>query len=96
MKNVMENNAGGISSKEQVVETVIDIFVREIGFIEREEVSLNTNVVKDFHIYTDDLSLFALAVEKHFNIKPSPKEWLNVETIEEIADFVLRYLSKKE
>ncbi|WP_394754191.1 acyl carrier protein [Crenothrix sp.] len=97
MKNAMESNAGAISSKDEIIETVIDIFVREIGFIEREEVSRATHIVKDFYIYTDDLSLFLLAVEKHFGIKPATEEWSSFEpTIERIADFVLQHLLKKQ
>ena len=95
MKNAMENNAGGIPSKDQVIETVIDIFVRVIGFIEREEVSRTTHTVKDFYIDGDDLSFFAEAVVKHFSINPTPEEWFtDAGTIEEIADLVLRHLSK--
>ena len=97
MKNAMENNTGSLSFKEQVIETVIDIFVREIGFIEREKVSRTTNPAKDFYIYTDDLSIFADAVVKHFGIDSPPEEWSNIEpTIEGIADFVLQHLSKKQ
>ena len=95
----MENNAGDIPSKEQVIETVIDIFVRVIGFIEREEVSRTTHPATDFYIDTDDLSLFAMEVEKHFGIKtPLSEEWpANFEpSIEGIADFVLHHLSKKQ
>lgn len=96
MKNVMENNAGGIPSKEQVIETVIDIFVRVIGFIEREEVSRATNIDEDFYIDGDDLSLFLAAVIKQFGINVTPKECPTIgPTIEDIANFVLQHLSKK-
>lgn len=98
MKNETENNASKLPTKEQVIETVIDIFVREIGFIERKEVSRATHIVKDFYIDSDDLSFFAEAVEKHFGIKKPPsEEWPNgfTPTIEGIADFVLHHLSKK-
>lgn len=93
----MENNADGIPSQDQVIDTVIDIFVRVIGFIERGEVSRTTHIVKDFYIDGDDLSLFLMEVEKHFSIKPAIKEWSNFEpSIEGIADFVLYHLSKKK
>ena len=96
MKNEIENNASALPTKEQVIETVIDIFVREIGFIERKEVSRTTHIVKDFYIDTDDLSWFAEAVVRHFKLDVTPKEWLTIDpTIEGIADFVLRHLSKK-
>lgn len=72
MKNETENNGLGLPTRERVIETVIDIFVREIGFIERKEVSSTTHIVKDFYIDSDDLSFFAEAVEKHFDIKNRP------------------------
>lgn len=82
-------------TKEQVIETVIDIFVREIGFIDRKDVFPATNGATDFYIDTDDLSLFLMAVEKHFGIKPTQKEWFGIGgTMEEIADLVLHHLSK--
>lgn len=98
MKNATENNAADLPSKEQVIETIIDIFVRVIGFIEREEVSRTTHIVKDFHIHTDDLSIFADELEKHFGLKTPPGEWPKgfAPTIEGIADYVLYHLSKNK
>lgn len=83
-------------SKEQVVEEIIDIFVREIGFIGKEQVFPNSHTVKDFDIGTDDLSWFSEATVRHFDIKPTQEEWFaDAGTIEEIANLVLRHLSKK-
>lgn len=97
MKNVTEDESIGPPSRDQVIEAIIDIFVREIGFIEREEISPRTHIVKDFRIDTDDLSWFAEAVVKHFSLNVTPKEWLAIEpTIEGIADFVLCHLSKNK
>ena len=92
----MENNTGSLPSREKVIETVIDIFVRVIGFIEREEVCPTTNGATDFRIDTDDLTIFLMEVEKHFGINAPQEEWFNIGgTMEEIADLVLRHLSKK-
>lgn len=98
-KEYMGNSTANPSlpSKDEVIETIIDIFVRVVGFIERKEVSATTNLDKDFYIHTDDLTIFLLEIEKHFGFKPSPKEWLPVDgTIEAIADFVLEQLTKKQ
>lgn len=95
MKNAMASNARTHPSKDQAIETIIDIFVREIGFIDRAAVSRTTHVVKDFKIDTDDLSWFSAAVIKHFGLVITSKEWLGVEpTIEGIADFVLGHLPR--
>ena len=81
--------------RDQIIETVIDIFVRVIGFIEREKVSKVTNPPKDFYIHTDDLSIFILEIEKHFHISASQSEWFSIDgTLESVADLVLRHLSK--
>ena len=96
MKNETGSNASNLPTKEQVIETVIDILVRTIGFIERKEVFPDTDIDKDFYIDTDDLTIFLIEIEKHFSIKPAPKEWFDVGgTIKEIADFVLHHLSSK-
>ena len=95
MKNEKEDNTPGLPTKKQATETVIDIFVRTIGFIERKDVFPGTNGATDFHIDTDDLSLFLMAVEKHFGIKPTQDEWFSIGgTMEEIAELVLNHLSK--
>lgn len=91
----MENNNSGLVKKDQVIETVIDIFVRVIGFIERDKVSGATNPPKDFYINTDDLSIFILEVENYFHISASQSEWLSIDgTLESVASLVLRHLSK--
>ena len=99
MKNETENSTLVLPTQDQVIETVIDIFVRVIGFIEREEITRATNIDEDFYIDGDDLSLFAMEVEKHFGFKTPPcEDWPPgfKPTIEGIADYVLWRLSKKQ
>ena len=82
----MENDNGGSAQKDQMIETVIDIFVRVTGFIERQDVSRATNPAKDFHIDTDDLSLFIAKVEEHFKISAPQSEWFSIDgTIESLG-----------
>lgn len=89
----MGNSGQSLPTKDEVVATIIDIFIDSIGFIERHEVSSQTHIVKDFRIYTDDLTIFLMMVEKHFGIHPLRKEWSSFEpTITNIAEFVLRHL----
>jgi acyl carrier protein len=91
----MEEDKGDLPQKDQVSETIIDIFIRVIGFIKREEVSRTTNPAKDFYIDTDDLSIFILEVEKHFHISASQDEWFSIDgTLESVANLVLRHLPK--
>ena len=98
MSNATGSGINGLPSKSDVIEEVRKIFVRVIGFIKPQEVSPTSHIVKDYHINTDDLSLFALEVEKHFGIKTSLQEWPSgfEPTIEGIASFVLFHLAKKK
>ena len=87
----MENN----QTREEVLEIIMDIFVVEIGFIEREEISPTTHVTKDFKIYTDDLTIFLNAVEKHFDMLAPLEEWSKIATFNETADLVMLYRGVK-
>ena len=92
MMQDMETKPQALPSKEEIIETVIDIFIREIAFIDRGEVSKNTNILDDFKIYHDDISLFLLAVFRHFNM-PVINNPDCPPTIEGISNLVFDYLS---
>jgi acyl carrier protein len=80
--------------REQVIKVVIDIFVRVVGFVAREEVSSTTNPTKDLHIDTDDLSLFIAKIERHFDIDVAQSEWDGLDgTLGSVANLVLRHRS---
>jgi hypothetical protein len=90
-KNV-ETEAPPIPSKEEIIEKVIDIFIDEIGVIERYEVSKDTNIVKDFKIDTDDLSCFLESALDYFRIPGGQLDYYP-NTIERISDHIFNYLS---
>lgn len=91
----MRNDNGDMPSKDQVVETVLDILVRITGHDEREQLSGATNPAKDLHVDTDDLSVFIAEVERHFHIDAPQVEWFGIDgTIESVSSLVLRHLSK--
>ena len=98
MKSIMTNDPyrhNGLS-KDRAIDLIIDIFVRVIGFIEKREVSKDTNAARDFRIHTDDLSLFLMEIERHFGIDATQKEWLGIGgTMEDIASLVLKHLSQR-
>ncbi|MFA8393797.1 hypothetical protein ACEPUD_27190 [Burkholderia ubonensis] len=88
----MKTKSQPTPSKEEVIETVINIYIKEIAFIERSEVSKNTNILEDFKIYHDDISLFLIRVFQYFEM-PIINNPDYPPTIEGISDFVLDYLS---
>lgn len=81
-------------SKPHIISQVIEIFNRVIGIFEPGEIVAETNIVKDIKVDTDDLSIFAAEVEKHFGFKTPPGAWPQgfEPTIDGIADFVLLQL----
>ncbi|MFA8328730.1 hypothetical protein ACEPT7_25895 [Burkholderia ubonensis] len=88
----MKTKSQPTPSKEEAIEIVINIFTKEIAFIERSEVSKNTNILEDFKIYHDDISLFLIRVFQYFEM-PIINNPDCPPTIEGISDFVLDYLS---
>ncbi|MEB0013450.1 DUF1493 family protein [Glaciimonas sp. Cout2] len=87
----MENN----QTREEVLEIIMDIFVVEIGFIERKEISPTTDVTKDFKIDSDDLSFFVEAVEKHFDMSAPEGEWEKIAVFNDMADLIMLYRGVK-
>jgi acyl carrier protein len=85
-----------IPIKEQIVESLISLLIDSIGWIEREEVLPDADLTLDLHIDGNDLSIFAMEIEKHFGIKSTFDEWLDVGSINETADLVLRNLAIQE
>ena len=87
----MKNN----QTREEVLEIIMDMFVVEIGFIEREEISPATHVTKDFKINSDDLSYFISVLEKHFDMLAPTEEWEKISTFNETADLIMLYRGVK-
>jgi hypothetical protein len=92
MTQDMEIEAPPVPSKEEILEKVIDIFIENIGWIERHEVSKDTNFDEDFKIDHDDISIFLAMVLRYFDM---PK-MVSVDcqpTIEGVSDFVFDFLA---
>lgn len=51
-------------TRKALIEKIIDIFVDVIGVIPREKVFPTTRPAIDFNIYTDDLTVYIMQVEK--------------------------------
>jgi acyl carrier protein len=83
-------------TKDQAKEIITNILIDVVGWIERNEISPNKELARDLHIASDDLTVFAMEVVKHFEIKPTPEEWNRTATIEEVASMVLSHLALKK
>ncbi|MBR8320540.1 MULTISPECIES: hypothetical protein [Burkholderia cepacia complex] len=92
MMQDMENEARPVPSKEEIIEKVIDILVREIAFIERDEVSRDTDLLNDFKIDHDDITMFLTMTFKHFNIPVFIRDDFPL-TVEGISNFIFEYIA---
>jgi hypothetical protein len=92
MTQDMHTESHPIPSKEDIVETVMDIFVRETGFVERDAVSKETDLVRDLEIHHEDISIFVTMAFKHFGV-PIFAEGDFPPTIGGVSDFIFDYLS---
>jgi hypothetical protein len=92
MAQSIEIEAPPVLPKKEILEKVIDIFIENIGWIERHEISKDTNFAEDFKIDHDDISLFLVMVLRHFGM---PK-MVSVDcspTIEGVSNFVFDFLA---
>jgi acyl carrier protein len=76
------------TTRDELTQAIIDLFVATIGFIPREAVRGNTNFVRDFDIIDDDLTCFMMQVKWRYKLTPSP-DWEQIETIDEVVNLVI-------
>ncbi|WP_248803654.1 acyl carrier protein [Pseudomonas sp. MWU13-2100] len=80
----MENSL----NRDEITEKVIQLFVDTIGFIERDQVTEQTDFIHDFKIIDDDLACFVMQVEWQFKLHSSQKDWNSITTIKQIVDLI--------
>jgi hypothetical protein len=82
----MESNL----SREEVCDKVIQLFVEVIGFIDRSQVTEQTDFIHDFEIVDDDLTCFVMQVKWQFNLRVTQEDWSGITTIKQIVDLIVR------
>jgi acyl carrier protein len=82
----MESNL----SREEVCDKVIQLFVEVIGFIDRSQVTEQTDFIHDFEIIDDDLTCFVMQVKWQFNLRVTQEDWSGITTIKQIVDLIVR------
>ncbi|MCF6336843.1 MAG: hypothetical protein L3J84_02670 [Gammaproteobacteria bacterium] len=85
-------------TREAVIEHVILTFIDNIGYLSESEklsVNENTDIIKDFKMNTDDATLMIMDLKKHFSVNPSHEEWLQLSSIGETADLIIKHMRKK-
>ncbi|OPB20021.1 acyl carrier protein [Pseudomonas fluorescens] len=78
------------STRAEISEKVIQLFVDIIGFIDRSEVSEQTDFIHDFDIIDDDLTCFVMQIKWQFKLQATQEDWDHITTIKQIVDLIER------
>ena len=73
----------------EISEKVIQLFVDIIGFIDRSEVTEQTDFIHDFEIIDDDLTCFVMQVKWQFKLNVTQDDWNHITTIKQMVDLVV-------
>ena len=86
MKQEMEGNLTRAEISEKVIQQFVDI----IGFIDRSEVTEETDFIHDFKIIDDDLTCFVMQIKWQFNLQATQADWDHITTIQQIVDLIVQ------
>ena len=78
------------STRAEISEKVIQLFVDIIGFIDRSEVTEQTDFIHDFDIIDDDLTCFVMQIKWQFKLQATQEDWDHITTIKQIVDLIER------
>ena len=79
----------GSLTRADISEKVIQLFVDIIGFIDRSEVTEQTDFIHDFKIIDDDLTCFVMQIKWQFNLQATQEDWGRITTIKQIVDLII-------
>lgn len=77
-------------TRAEVSEKVIRLFVDIIGFIDRSQVTEQTDFIHDFNIVDDDLTCFVMQIKWQFNLHATQADWDHITTIRQIVDLIVQ------
>ncbi|MBT2371175.1 acyl carrier protein [Pseudomonas fluorescens] len=82
----MESNL----ARAEVSDKVIQLFIDIIGFIDRSQVTEQTDFIHDFKIIDDDLTCFVMQIKWQFNLRATQEDWNSITTIKQIIDLIVQ------
>ena len=82
----MESNLARFEISEKVIQLFVDI----VGFIDRSQVTEQTDFIHDFEIVDDDLTCFVMQVKWQFDLRATQEDWSGITTIKQIVDLIVR------
>ena len=77
-------------SRADISEKVIQLFVDIIGFIDRSDVTEQTDFIHDFDIIDDDLTCFVMQIKWQFKLQATQEDWDHITTIKQLVDLIER------
>ena len=80
----------GSLTRAQISEKVIQLFVDIIGFIDRSQITEQTDFIHDFKIIDDDLTCFVMQIKWQFGLQATQEDWDQITTLEQIVDLIVR------
>jgi len=86
MRKEMESNLARLEISEKVIQLFVDI----VGFIDRSQVTEQTDFIHDFEIVDDDLTCFVMQVKWQFDLRATQEDWSGITTIKQIVDLIVR------
>jgi len=86
MRKEMESNLARFEISEKVIQLFVDI----VGFIDRSQVTEQTDFIHDFEIIDDDLTCFVMQVKWQFDLRATQEDWSGITTIKQIVDLIVR------
>ncbi|MGY2174315.1 acyl carrier protein [Pseudomonas azotoformans] len=75
-------------TRAEISEKVIQLFVDIIGFIDRSQVTEETDFIHDFKIIDDDLTCFVMQVKWQFKLEATQEDWDHMTTIKQIVNLI--------
>ncbi|RMT84714.1 hypothetical protein ALP39_03498 [Pseudomonas marginalis pv. marginalis] len=79
----------GNPTRAEISEKVVQLFVDIIGFIDRSEVTEQTDFIHDFAIIDDDLTCFVMQIKWQFKLRATQDDWDGITTIKQIVDLIV-------
>ena len=77
-------------TRAEISEKVIQLFVDIIGFIDRSDVTEQTDFIHDYDIIDDDLTCFVMQIKWQFKLQATQEDWDHITTIKQIVDLIER------
>jgi acyl carrier protein len=87
MRKEMESNLTRIEISEKVIQLFVDI----VGFIDRSQVTEQTDFIHDFEIIDDDLTCFVMQIKWQFDLRATQEDWNGITTIKQIVDLIVQH-----